>query len=82
MDAVVVLSGATSWRVETADSWKPIGVIEELTDGKFHVVAGTANDDHHASPLWGISHGPFETLQEAMAAISVKLGGTCERWRP
>ena len=78
-NALVYTDRPKLWCVELAPpSGEKVGWIEERNDGRFHIIAGIDDDPSRASPLWGVDHGPHETLADAMAAIAYRLGGTCD----
>lgn len=79
-DALVFSDGPTCWLVELASpSGDKVGWIEERNDGRFHVTAGFDDGLSDSSPLWGVDHGPHDSLDDAMAAIAYRLGGTCRQ---
>ena len=78
-DALVYPDGPTGWWSAARASGEKIGWIEERKDGRFHISAGIDDDPIGTSPLLGVDHGPHISLEDAMAAIAYRLGGTCEQ---
>ena len=78
-DALIYTDGPACWSVELAPPpGEKIGWIEERNDGRFHVSASD-NDPGRTSALSGVDHGPHDSLEDAMAAIAYRLGGTCDQ---
>lgn len=76
-NAQVYADGPKLWRVELTEPPRDkVGWIEERNDGRFHIIVD--DDPSSTSPLWGVDHGPHGTINDAMAAVAYRLGGTCE----
>ncbi len=78
MDALVFVGrgAAETWEVyERGASKRQLGVIRRA-DSALMVIPV------EGSPLEGVSPGPYETLDAALASIGRHLGGTCETWTP
>ncbi len=76
-NTLVYAEGAKLWCVELAPpAGGKVGWIEERNDGRFHVIAGIDDDPSRSSPLWGVDHGPHQSLADARAAIPYRLGSS------
>ncbi len=72
MDATVFTEGQGVWRVMTSPSMRDLGELVQGADGTVMIEPDAGSD------LQGIHQGPYATLEEAMVAIGVRIGGHCQ----
>ena len=72
MDATVFTEGQGVWRVMTSPSMRDLGELVQGADGTVMIEPDAGSD------LQGIHRSPYATLEEAMVAIGVRIGGHCQ----
>ena len=72
MDATVFAEGRGVWHVNASPTMRSLG---EIVVGPQKTA--TIVPDDASSLLEGVNPGPYSSVEEAMAAIGVHLGGQC-----
>jgi hypothetical protein len=72
MDATVFSGGRGVWQVNASPTMRSLGHLIMGRDRTVRVVP-----DERSSVLHGVNPGPYGSVEEAMAAIGIYLGGQC-----
>ncbi len=76
MDATVFNEGGGAWHVNASPTMRSLCELIQAADKTITIIP-----DEEASALVGIKLGPYETVEQAMAAIGTHLGGRCTHAR-